>query len=118
MRFRFFLTPRFDRTVRKLKRRFPRINHDLTRAFTEIEEDPEAGVIIPDDFAIRKLRIASVDMQRGKSGGFRLLYKLIPKEDEELRAVLLFIYAKADQPDVPSSFLETLSDELPDDDST
>ncbi len=69
------------------------------------------GDVIPDDFSIRKLRIASSDMQRGKSGGFRLLYKLITDE-KTVYAVLLFIYAKTDQDDVPGTFLQTLSDEL------
>jgi mRNA-degrading endonuclease RelE of RelBE toxin-antitoxin system len=113
MSFKFFLTSRFDQAVRRLKKRFPKINSDLEKAFSSIEENPEIGLVIPDDFMIRKLRVSSIDMKRGKSGGFRLLYKLIAKEDNEVRAVLLHIYAKSDQADVSSTFLETLESEIP-----
>ena len=109
----FYLTPRFDRSVRKLKKRHPKINTDLVSAFTELEENPEAGIVIPNDFMIRKLRVASTDMLRGKSGGFRLLYKLIAKNSEDLRIVLLFIFSKTDQADIPSAFLETLDEDVP-----
>lgn len=109
----FHLTPRFDRTLRKLKKRYPKINTDLVSAFTRLEENPEAGVVIPDDFMIRKLRVASIDMQRGKSGGFRLLYKLLMKDTDDLQIVLLFIFAKTDQADVPLTFLETLDEDMP-----
>jgi mRNA-degrading endonuclease RelE of RelBE toxin-antitoxin system len=78
-----------------------------------IEANPTIGDVIPDDYSIRKLRVASSDMQKGKSGGFRLLYKLISSDENEFRVVLLYIYAKTDQSDVPSAFLETLNDDMP-----
>lgn len=111
MSFRFEVTPRFERSLRKLKKRYPQITADLKSAFAEIETNPHAGVVIPDDFAIRKLRVASSDMQRGKSGGFRLLYKLID-ENTTLKAILLFLYAKVDREDVTLALLETLLSEI------
>ncbi|HEX2620392.1 MAG TPA: hypothetical protein VHL11_09600 [Phototrophicaceae bacterium] len=111
MTFKFVFMPRFDRSVKQLQKRFPHINADIAAALTLIEDNPQSGDVIPHDFNIRKLRVASKDMQRGKSGGFRLLYKLITKE-EDLIANLLFIYAKADQEDVSSDLLEQLSDEV------
>jgi mRNA-degrading endonuclease RelE of RelBE toxin-antitoxin system len=111
MNFKFKVTPRFERSLRKLKRRYPLIAADLKPTFAEIETNPEVGVVIPDDFAIRKVRVASRDMQRGKSGGFRLLYKL-SLEGDYLQAVLLFIYAKTDQENVSMAFLEALLNDL------
>lgn len=93
MNFRFKRTARFERGLRKLKKRYPHLTTDLKTAFAAIEANPEIGVVIPDDFAIRKLRVGSTDMQRGKSGGFRLLYKL-SYENDYLQAVLLFILRK------------------------
>lgn len=113
MNFRFSVTPRFERSLKKLTKRFPHLKTDLKKAFAEIETEPTTGNVIPDDFNIRKLRVSSTDMQRGKSGGFRLLYKLVTSEDT-LTATLLFIYAKSDQEDVSSSLLKTLSDEMDD----
>jgi len=51
-------------------------------------------------------------MQKGKSGGFRLLYKLASEDKDDLSATLLYIYAKSGQSDVSSSFLETLNDDI------
>lgn len=47
-------------------------------------------------------------MQRGKSGGFRLLYKLENSTGEDYLAYLLFVYAKADQADVSLKALQDL----------
>lgn len=116
MSFSFRITPRFDRTLRKLKKRFPKIAADLAPALEQIEANPQIGVVIPKDFSIRKLRVVSSDMQRGKSGGFRLLYKLSTEEEtDDLSATLLYIYAKSDQENVSSTFLETLVGDLEED---
>ena len=78
--------------------------------FSDIEANPSLGTVITNDYSIRKLRVGSRDMKRGKSGGFRLLYKLF-SQDDDLIATLLHVYAKADQPDVPLSFLRLLDGE-------
>jgi mRNA-degrading endonuclease RelE of RelBE toxin-antitoxin system len=111
MRFSFRRTKRFDRTIKHLQKRYPRLKVDLIPIFASIENDPAIGVVIPKDYNIRKLRVPSSDMQKGKSGGFRLLYKL-STDEEDLKATLLYIYAKSDQTDVSTLFLETLSDDI------
>jgi hypothetical protein len=50
-------------------------------------------------------------MQKGKSGGFRLLYKL-SADEEDLKATLLYIYAKTEQTDVSTLFLNALNDDV------
>lgn len=77
MSFKFRITKRFERSIKKLKKRYPKIAKDVAKAFEEIETNPEIGVVIPDDFNIRKLRVASTDMKRGKSGGYRLLIQIV-----------------------------------------
>jgi mRNA-degrading endonuclease RelE of RelBE toxin-antitoxin system len=117
MSFKFRVTHRFERGVKKLKRRYPKITKDLAKAFEQIEDKPEIGVVIPNDYSIRKIRVASTDMKRGKSGGFRLLYKLLfdENEDNTLSATILFIYAKTDQSDVSDTFLELLDEDMDED---
>jgi mRNA-degrading endonuclease RelE of RelBE toxin-antitoxin system len=113
MTFRFYRTLRFDRSLRQLKKRYPHIAADLVAAFEAIETDSAIGVVIPKDYQIRKLRVSSSDMRRGKSGGFRLLYKLSTEEDtDDLIATLLFIYAKSEHENVPLMFLRTFFDDL------
>jgi mRNA-degrading endonuclease RelE of RelBE toxin-antitoxin system len=116
MSFRLRVTNRFERCVKNFKRRFPKITKDVSQAVEQLQTNPQQGTIIPDDYNIRKMRVASSDMQRGKSGGFRLLYKLssddeISAEDEETVMTLLYLYAKVDQSDVSASFLEILNED-------
>ena len=124
MNFRLRVTVRFERSVKHLKRRYPKITDNLKHAMEQLEDNPQQGTIIPNDYNIRKLRVASSDMQRGKSGGFRLLYKLSSDDDEVSMEVddgtitLLFVYAKVDQSDVKASFLEILDEEADNDDDT
>lgn len=112
MVFRFERTTRFERSVKHLRKRYPKVTTDLIKAFEAIEANSSVGVVIPDDYSIRKLRVASSDMQRGKSGGFRLLYKLRFDENDLIIAVLLYLYAKVDQTDVSIEFLEVLDDDI------
>jgi mRNA-degrading endonuclease RelE of RelBE toxin-antitoxin system len=106
---------RFERRVKQLKKRYRRIADDLTQALESIEENPSIGPVIPDDYLVQKLRVASRDMQRGKSGGFRLLYKLSSEEGDDITVYLLFIYAKSDQPDVTTAQLKSFIDDISDD---
>jgi mRNA-degrading endonuclease RelE of RelBE toxin-antitoxin system len=124
MNFRLRVTNRFERSIKNLKRRFPKITGDVAQAMEQLESNPQRGAIIPDDYNIRKMRIASSDMQRGKSGGFRLLYKLssddedVNSEEDEIVMTLLYIYTKVDQSDVAASFLEVLDEDAFEDDDT
>ena len=111
---KFVFMPRFERSVKQLKKRYRRIADDLTPVLESIEENPSIGTVIPDDYLVRKLRVASRDMQRGKSGGFRLLYKLSVEEGENVTVYLLFMYAKSDQPDVTTAQLKTFIDDISD----
>jgi mRNA-degrading endonuclease RelE of RelBE toxin-antitoxin system len=68
---KFVFLSRFDRAVKQLKKQYRQITADLEVALESIEQNPEIGAVIPRDYAVRKLRVTSRDMQRGKSGGFR-----------------------------------------------
>jgi mRNA-degrading endonuclease RelE of RelBE toxin-antitoxin system len=112
MSFEFRFLERFNRSVKKLKKRFPQLAKDLEKEFERLEANPQMGVVIPDDYGIRKLRVASSDMQRGKSGGFRVLYKLSSEDAQDnLIATMLFVYTKVDQEDVSTELLELLNEE-------
>jgi mRNA-degrading endonuclease RelE of RelBE toxin-antitoxin system len=97
---KFVFLPQFEHAVKVLKKQYRKISADLETALGMIEQDPEIGSVIPRDYAVRKVRVASRDMQRGKSGGFRLLYKLEAADEGDFIAYLLFVYAKADQADI------------------
>lgn len=115
---RFVFMPDFERAVKQLKKRFRNLANDLEKALDEIETNPSIGTVIPNDYQVRKLRVASRDMQRGKSGGFRLLYRLASDEADVYTAYLLFLYAKSDWEDVTLLELEEFIHNLPTDGDT
>lgn len=111
---KFVFMPRFDRSVKQLKKRYRNILADIEIAVEQLLSNPQTGSVIPDDYAVRKLRIASRDMQRGKSGGFRLLYWLRAiGESQDFTIYLLLIYSKTDMSDITPEQLQTLIDDLP-----
>jgi mRNA-degrading endonuclease RelE of RelBE toxin-antitoxin system len=105
--------PRFERAVKHLKKRYRNVTTDFETALEAIEVNPAIGLVIPDDYMVRKLRVASRDMRRGKSGGFRLIYLLRAEEPENPVVYLLFVYAKTDRADVTLAELKSLVSDLP-----
>ncbi len=102
----------------------------MKKKYRHIEEDVEVlverleqGEILGDrlqgtgEHLVYKVRVASRDMQRGKSGGFRVLYYLWT----EKRIIMLTIYAKTEYENIEISkalamiqeALEEMQDEPP-----
>ena len=90
-------SPEFQRRLKALARRYRKIRSDLQ----PILETLQAGTFPGDkisvtNYTILKLRIRNTDAQKGKSGGYRLIYQII--NSSEIRLVL--IYSKSDQTNV------------------
>ncbi|RLC89948.1 MAG: type II toxin-antitoxin system RelE/ParE family toxin [Chloroflexi bacterium] len=109
MSYSVYLPDSFKRSLKRLTRRFPRVRQDVSAAIEEILRVPSLGIVIPGSGGVRKLRVRSTDLERGKSGGFRLLYIVLP--DRELICPLL-IYAKSDWEDVTRRELRALLADL------
>jgi len=100
----------FQTSVKQLKKRYARVADDLKRAVHALQADPTIGNLIPDDYGARKLRLPNSSAQRGKSGGFRLIYYV---QDDQRRALwLLLLYSKSDQENVSPSELRQLMGRL------
>lgn len=103
---------------------FPRILKELRKKYRHVEDDLdefsdllESGELVGErlqgtgDYILYKARIASRDMQRGKSGGFRAVYYL----KTETHIVILTIYAKTERVDISiKEVLDLLEDVLAD----
>lgn len=102
--------PRFERKVRKLEKRFPDIDGVLDTLITQLENDERPGDKIPNvGHDVYKVRLANPSAQKGKSGGFRVIYYVRLAD----RVVLLTIYAKSDQADISPKDIIALLDDLP-----
>jgi len=69
----------------------------LRRIEAEILKNPEAGDIVQATGGVRKLRIEDPVRQKGKRGGFRVLYLDLPAREETF---LIVFYGKDEASDL------------------
>ena len=110
MNYSIILSSTFKRSIRRLKRRYPRVQDDMSEAITVLQKSPRLGVVIPHSNGVRKMRVRNRDAQRGKSGGYRLIYYVVDEPQERL--TLLFAYSKSDRSDITQAELQTFLEEL------
>ncbi|HPQ40832.1 MAG TPA: hypothetical protein PLV45_10705 [bacterium] len=67
--------PLFSNALKKLAKKYPSIKQDFKALLETLSENPQAGVRIKGmDIPLYKIRMATSDKHRGKSGGFRVIY--------------------------------------------
>jgi mRNA-degrading endonuclease RelE of RelBE toxin-antitoxin system len=82
---------------------YPSVIADLAPLLTRLKKGEVPGDRVQGVGAKRifKVRVPNRDAQRGKRGGYRILYYIADGE----RCVLLTIYSKSEQADIPSQEL-------------
>ena len=83
-------TPEFQKSVKKLWKRYRNITKDLADLEKQLQSDPNAGINL--GRSCFKLRLKNSSIPVGKSGGFRIIYFL----KTEAKIYLLDIYSKSD----------------------
>jgi mRNA-degrading endonuclease RelE of RelBE toxin-antitoxin system len=99
------LTPEFRKQARKLEKKYRQLRSDLQPILTQIQ----MGEIIGDRLEgigaeVFKVRVRNSDANRGKSGGYRVIYWLKLPE----LVVLLDIYSKSDRDDVEIATIQNI----------
>lgn len=97
------ITPRFQRDLRELAKRYRSIRTDIQPLIDqlqagEIPGDRIAGI----KYQVFKVRIKNSNIQKGKSGGYRVIYYL--KNAQGI--ILTTIYSKSDLTDVSNEIIE------------
>jgi len=100
--------PTFTRNIRTPIKKYRNILNDIQPIVSQLENgeilgDRVTGVGYP----IFKLRIKNSDNQKGKSGGYRLIYYL--KTNDKI--LLLTLYNKSEQDDVMAGDLQDIIEE-------
>ncbi len=91
------VTREFQRKVRTLTKKYRRIQSDLQPVLDKLSKGDILGDRIQGTKAIvYKLQIKNNDIQKGKSGGYRLIYWLQLSDS----IVLLDIYSKSEQDNI------------------
>lgn len=92
-------TPEFKRAVWKLSRRYRSLRADLDQLLNELASGETPGELLQGvNGPVYKVRLRNSDSQRGKSGGYRIVYYV---ETEE-KPILVMRYSKSDQSDIPA----------------
>lgn len=103
----------FLRAARRLARKYRRLKNDLRALHEVLSTDPHSGVAIPGfSHRVWKIRLVSSDVQKGKRGGYRVIYAI---DEAACRCYPLFIYIKAEQADITVSEIERLLQDLEND---
>jgi mRNA-degrading endonuclease RelE of RelBE toxin-antitoxin system len=105
MNYKIETIPRFDKDIKKLKKRFPKIKNDLIFLIEELSKNPNIGTHLEN--SIFKIRLQNSSIPTGKSGGFRVIYYFI---DAENNLYLMSIYSKTQKENISENeLLELLS---------
>jgi len=88
----------FNTEIKKLFKKYRNIAADLKELKNTLEENPKAGVELGNN--CYKIRLANSSIPTGKSGGFRVIYYYVDKQNN---IYLMSIYSKTE--------LENISDE-------
>ncbi|WP_177176071.1 type II toxin-antitoxin system RelE/ParE family toxin [Trichormus sp. NMC-1] len=87
----------FTRNIRNLAKKYRSIRNDIQPVAEQLERGDLPGDKISGiGYDVFKLRIRNSDIQKGKSGGYRLIYYVKTAKG----IILLTIYAKSEQADI------------------
>ncbi|NET74150.1 MAG: type II toxin-antitoxin system RelE/ParE family toxin [Sphaerospermopsis sp. SIO1G2] len=87
----------FHRNIRNFAKKYRSIRNDIQPVIEQLESGDLPGDKIPGiGYDVFKLRVRNSDIQKGKSGGYRLIYYV----KTATGIILLTIYAKSEQADI------------------
>ena len=110
MNYEVHLTETFQKSIKALKKKYPRVKDDLLDQIKTLEKDPDTGDPIPGwNKEIWKVRVASSDVKKGKRGGFRLIYFW---KAGETNIYLLVVYFKGEKTDITKKAINELLKKL------
>ncbi len=90
-------SPVFRKNIRTLVKKYRNIRQDLQPVINQLEQGELLGDQISGiGYPVFKLRVKNSDINKGKSGGYRLIYYL----KTSTGIVLLTIYPKSEQLDI------------------
>ena len=96
------ITSIFKRNIRRLAKKYRLIRNDVQPVIEQLERGELSGDRLSGiDYEVFKLRVRNSDIQKGKSGGYRLIYYV----KTSTAIVLLSIYSKSEQEDIAAEEL-------------
>lgn len=97
-------TEPFKRNLKYLAKRYRQIQNDMLPVIEQLEQGNFIGdQIAGTNYTVLKVRAKNSDTQKGKSGGYRLIYQIQSPQN----LLLLLIYSKSDQADIAVEVIQT-----------
>ena len=96
----------FERSAKKLAKRYSSFRDDFMKFISELKNDPFVGADL--GHGLRKVRMAVSSKGKGKRGGVRIITFLIDKSDNYITIELLDIYDKSEVSTLSDSEMKRL----------
>ncbi|MFB2979780.1 type II toxin-antitoxin system RelE/ParE family toxin [Microseira sp. BLCC-F43] len=97
--------PTFNRNLRTLAKKYRNIRNDIQPVIEQLQRGEFPGERISGiEYEVFKLRVRNSDVQKGKSGGYRLLYYVRTVTG----IILLTIYTKSEQADIAADEIRSI----------
>lgn len=104
-------SPAFEKSFRRQIKKYKRVVDEVEKLAKQLAADERPGDQIPDvGYETYKVRLPNPSANRGKSGGFRVIYYV----QLENLVILLLIYSKTDQTDIEPHEIKQLIEDLTD----
>ncbi|BAY23493.1 hypothetical protein NIES2100_32580 [Calothrix sp. NIES-2100] len=98
-------TPTFNRNLRNLSKKYRSIRIDIQPVIEQLERGELPGDQISGiGYEVFKLRVRNSDIQKGKSGGYRLIYYV----KTATGIILLTIYTKSEQANIAADDIKRM----------
>ena len=96
----------FERSAKKLAKRYSSFRDDFIDFISVLKEDPFVGADL--GHGLRKVRMAVSSKGKGKRGGVRIITFLIDKSEDNITIELLDVYDKSEVSTLSDSDLKHL----------
>ncbi|GIM51208.1 toxin [Capnocytophaga cynodegmi] len=113
MKYIFDTFPDFNKSFKKLLKKYKSLKSDLENLREEIQENPDIGVSLGE--GLRKIRLNITSKNKGKSGGARVItYEVVVQIEKEdtTRIYFVDIYDKSEYEAVNLSVLKEIIKEF------
>ncbi|MBA3986405.1 MAG: type II toxin-antitoxin system RelE/ParE family toxin [Flavobacteriales bacterium] len=100
---------KFDKSLKKLIKKFPSLKEEFIILVKNLKENPEQGTPLGKN--CYKIRLAIKSKGKGKSGGARIITNIVVSDTI---VYLLSIYNKSEKQDLSDKELEEILKSLPD----
>jgi mRNA-degrading endonuclease RelE of RelBE toxin-antitoxin system len=103
------LSAHFQKVVKRLLKKYKHIQHDVQTLIDQLANGATPGDRLQEvHHIVYKVRVKNSDIDKGKSGGYRVIYYFKTSE----RVILVTIYSKIEQTDISADEIEQLINEF------